>query len=532
LLNRLPGRKLFAFTALVFILFRPDFSAADVGASNAAPSGRKFSFRMRGEPETLDWNKAHTIVEADLLNNLMEGLVTFDSSMRVIPALAQSWTLSSDRRTYTFKLRPGVRWSDGVVLKAKDFVYSWKRLLSPLTAADYAYFLYDIDGAEAFSTGKQLDFSQVGIRAIDDLTLEVRLNGPNSHWIYIPAFWVTFPLRQDVVESYGGGWETPGRMVSLGPYYLESHDVDSKYVLRSSSSYYGIRGNVDQITGVIIKDDAAALSQYEAGQLDFLSEFSSIDLKRLRGRKDFRVFPQLKTGFLGFVTQKYPFNNPHLRRAIAMAIDKNKIKDVLFGGEQPATSFVPPNMLGYSKSIGLPFNPLQARVELSLSGFNARETATIQYLLPNWDRRLAVAQLVQRELKNNLGLQITLQPLDNQGYRSQLDLKVSPIFDFTWTADYPDPDNFLSIFLGSSGNNNTGWKNNRFDQLIAQARRSQDLRERELLYFALQKVLLQDEAVIVPLCYEPNLALVAPRVKTFELNSLGYLYLRRLNVGS
>ena len=255
-----PSLSRWAVVAQIFLGLGLVFGGAD---SFGDESPRTFTFRIRDEPETLDWNRAHTAVEAYILMNLMEGLVTYEGSSTVAPALAQSWDISPDGKVYTFKIRPGVKWSDGVPLKAQDFVYSWRRLLSPLTAASYAYLLFDIEGAEKFNQGKLLDFDQVGIKALDDLTFQVKLTHPVAHWIYIPGFWVTFPMRKDIIEKYDAGWESPGRMVNLGPYSLVSHDIDSKVVLKSNPNYYRDRGNVDQIVALMMKDDSEALTAYE-----------------------------------------------------------------------------------------------------------------------------------------------------------------------------------------------------------------------------------------------------------------------------
>lgn len=492
-----------------------------------------FTFRLPGEPETLDWNIAHTMVETYLLMNLMEGLLTFDSNFKVVPALAESWNVSDGGRTYTFKLKPGVKWSDGVPLKAHDFVASWKRLLSPLTAASYAYFLYDIEGAEAFNKGASRDFSKVGVRALDDRTLQVRLVKPVAHWIYIPTFWVTFPVREDLIQKFGSSWSTPGRMVTVGPFTFASHDHDSKIVLKANPSYHGKKGNIEQAVGLIINDDATAMNLYESGKLDFLTDISTLDLKRLAGRPDLKAFPYLKTGYLGFVVEKYPTSNVHVRRAIAMAIDKSKLGAILHGGQKPATSFVPPRMLGYSAKAGLPYDPMRAKEELRKAGIVPGQLVKLDLLLPNWDKTQTLAQFIQNELKKNLGLSAALQPFDHKTFRAQLDLHVYPLFEASWSADYPDPDNFLSVFLGASGNNRTTWKNARFDELVLSARYSSGgggPKRREASYAEAQKLLLEKEAVIVPLYYEPNMALVRGRVKGLELNPLNYLLLRKVNL--
>jgi len=496
----------------------------------AAAPEKTFTLRINGEPETLDWNKAHTPIETYVLMNIMEGLVGFDSSLKPIPSLAQSWSTSADGRTYTFKLRSGVKWSDGVPLKAADFVYSWKRLLSPVTAAPYAYFLFDVEGAEYYNKGAITDFAQVGVKALDDLTLQVKLARPLAHWIYIPTFWVTFPLREDMVEKYTGSWDSPGRMVNLGPFSMVTHDYDSKIVLKSNPTYWGKRGNIDTVVLQIVKDDSTALSLYEAGRLDFLADISTLDLKRLQGNPELHSYPYLKTGYLGFVVNKYPLTNPRIRRAIAMSIDKTKIGDILHGRQQAATTFVPPKMLAYSPKIGLPFDVARAKAELRAAGVDPTKPMSVELLVPNWEKALTLGQFVQNEIKKNLGIEVSLQPFDNKTYRSQLDLKAFGLNEQSWGADYPDPDNFLSVFLGSGGNNRSGWKSEKFDEDVLTARGMMDAAAREKIYLEAQKLLIEEDAVIVPLYYEPNMALVRKRVRGLELNPLNYLLLHQVSV--
>ncbi|MCM2276487.1 MAG: peptide ABC transporter substrate-binding protein [Oligoflexia bacterium] len=505
-------------------------SDSDAFAAVAADPAKTFFLRLPAEPETLDWNRAHTTIETYLLMNLMEGLVSFDSTLKISPALAQSWKVSEDGRTYTFKIKKGVKWSDGVPLRAQDFAYSWKRLLSPVTAAAYAYFLFDIEGAELFNKGKLQDFDAVGIKALDEHTLQVKLARPVAHWIYIPTFWVTFPARQDIIEKHGNSWATPGRMVTVGAYTLSSHDFDSKIVLGANPNYHGQRNNIEQIQALIVKDDATALSLYEAGKLDFVTDIPTVDLKRLGGRPDLKVFPYLKTAYIGFVTNKYPISNVKVRRAIAMAIDKAKIGEILHGGQKGATSFVPPPMMAHSAKAGLPYDPAKARAEIAAAGFQpGGAPLRFELLLLNWERSLTVAQFVQDQLKKNLGAEVTLQPFDNKTFRAQLDMKSYPVFISSWSADYPDPDNFMSVFLSGSGNNRTAWKSEKYDELVMSSRQlGKAARERN--YLAAQKLLLDSDAAILPLYYEPNVALVHPRAQGLELNPLNYLLLKKVRL--
>lgn len=498
--------------------------------SSSAVSPKTFTFRLLGDPETLDWNRAHTPIETFLMMNLMEGLVAVESSTQPIPALAESWKQSADQRTYTFKIRKGVRWSDGVFLQADDFAFSWQRLLTPSTAAAYAYLLFDIEGAEDFYKGKIKDFSKVGIKVLDPYTLQVRLNKPIAHWIYIPSFWVTFPMRKDIVSKAGEAWAKPGRMQTVGPFTLESYDFDSKIVLKANPHYYAKRGNIEKVVALIVKDDSTALSLYESGKFDVLTDLSIVDLNRLHSRSDLKTFPYLKTAYMGFVTDKYPISNVKVRRAISMAIDKSKIEGVLHGKQSAATTFVPPKISGHSPRLGLKYDPVQAKAELRSSGVDTTRPITIDLLIPNWDKTMTLAQFIQAEIKKNLNVTLNIISFDNKTFRAQLDLKSFPIFITSWSADYPDPDNFLSVFTSASGNNRTAWKSEKFDAQVVQARQGSSTSVRTKTYLEMQKQILENDVIILPLYYEPNLALVQKRVRGFEINPMNYIFLKKVNV--
>lgn len=522
--------KVSCFSFLFFSRLNAAAVAGSLNPQSSAAPLKTFTLRLPGEPETLDWNIAHTMVETYVLMNLMEGLVSFEQGLKISPALASSWTVSPDGKIYTFKIRPNVKWSDGVPLRAQDFVYSWKRLLSPLTAASYAYFLFDIAGAEEFNRGTNKDFEKVGIKALDELTLQVTLARPVAYWIYIPGFWVTFPLRQDVVEKHGNAWAKPGRMITLGPYNLESYEPDAKVVLRANPNYFGKKGNVEKVVALVVKDSSTAMNLYEAGKLDLLTDLATLDMKRSLGRHDLKTFPYLKAVYLGINVSKFPVNQLKVRRAIAMAIDKSKIGEILWGGQQKASTFVPPGLLGHSSNVGLSYDPKKAREELASAGIPVGQPLSLEIIVPNWDKTITLCQYVQAELKKNLGIDVIVQPFDHKTFRAQLDLKIYHAFIISWGADYPDPDNFVSVFLTNSGNNRTSWGNPEYDQLVFQARTLLDEKKRTANYLKAQKILEEDGAAVIPLFYEPNRALVKPRVQGLEINPLNMLLIKKINV--
>ncbi len=490
--------------------------------------------RLTQEPETLDWNRAHTPIETHLLVNLMEGLVSFDGELKPAPALAQSWKTSRDGKTYTFRLRPGVRWSDGVPLRARDFLYSWKRLLTPSTAAAYAYLLYDVVGAEEFGSGKLTDFSKVGIAAPDDQTFVVTLKRPVAYWIMLPTFWVTYPLREDVVKKHPADWDAPANMVTVGAFTLASHEIENRIVMRANPLYWGTHGNIEEVVGIIVKDDSTAVSLYEAGTIDFVADLDAVNLSRLAGNPELRVFPYLKTEYLGFVPAQGVAASLELRRAIAMAIDKSKIAGILQGGQKPAASFVPPGLMAYADPMGLPFDVTKARQAFRESG--VAPGTQLPVLFPSSEQALTLMQWIQSQLKTNLGIELVLEPFDNKTFRSQLDLGAFPMFLLSWSADYPDPDNFLSLWLSESGNNRAHWRNKEYDDLVIASRYDEKSKDREKNYIAAQKILLEQRAVIIPLYYEPITALVKKRVQVLEygplVNRVNDLVLKNVQLGS
>lgn len=509
-------RPAFAFLALAFAVLR-------AGAVESPPE-KTLTLRLPAEPQTLDWTLAHTSVETSILMNLMEGLTALDDQAKIRPALAESWSASKDGRVYTFRLRKNVQWSDGTALKASQFVESWRRLLSPVTGASYAYLLFDIEGAREFNSGKQKDFSKVGVKAPDDSTLVVTLTQPVAHWVSLTSFWVTFPVRGEVIEKEPGSWAKPGRMQTVGPYVLAQHDLESKLILRPNPYYYGKRGNVETVTFLIVKDDSTAMNLYESGKLDVLTDLGTLDLKRFAASSEMKTFPYLKIAYLGMAHSKFPFDNVHARRAVAMAVDKSKIGAILFGGQVPATSFVAPPLPGASPKVGLKFDPIAARKELAAAGLMGR-AVEIDLITPNWDKQRTLAQYLQEQLRTQLNWKVNIQSYDHKTYRAQMELQAAPLFLGSWGADFPDADNFLSVFLSDSGNNRTAWKSKDYDAIVLKTR-GQPQAARVKGFETAQRLLLETEAVMVPLYYEPNKVLVKPRVVGFSINPLNVMNLR------
>ena len=486
---------------------------------------RSMSFRLQADPETFDWHKAHTPAESSILENIMEGLVSLEDPLHPSLALAQRTQISPDAKTYIFTLRPNIRWSDGVSLRAQDFIAGWKRLLAPLTAAPNANIFFDVVNARAFNQGK-VPFGEVGLRALDDHQLEIRLERPIHQWIARLGFWASFPMRLDLVERFGAEWAMPGRMATLGPYRLIVHETDTKCVLIRNPNYYRTMGNLDQITGLVIPSDEKALKLFDKGEVDFVGDLSSLSATQLDAKSQKRSFSHFKTHYLSFVVEQAPLDLSVVRRAISRSLRRSELREILSRTTTPASSLIPPGLEGFDQAMGLAFAPDQAREDLRKAGVDLDLPLRLRLGIPTWSKALAVAEWVKTSLKNNLNLELVIEPLEYRQYRERWERLGFPMTLGSWVADRADQENFLSIFTPESGHNRTGWRDTLYDQLIQTGRAAPSSSGRLRAYAAAQRRLIEEEAVVIPLYYEDNLALLSPRLRQVGLNALDSLFLR------
>ncbi len=488
-----------------------------------------FKFRLLAEPVTLDWNLASTLIETPIVMNVMEGLTEIDEKLKPVPCLASKVEVSKDQKTYTFRLRPNIRWSDGAPLRAQDFVEGWKRLLTASTGAPYAYLLFDLVNAEEFHKGSLGDFSKVGVSAKDDATLVVTLKHPVAYFQYLTGFWPLFPIRKDVIDREGAQWAKPGKMVSLGPYLLDSYQMQTKIVLKANPKYWRSMGNVTEVVAMIIKDSSTALNVFRSGGIQMMQDLSPNDLKVARPMPQFKTFPYLKTHYLAFRTKGSIAENANLRLAIAHAINRKPIPSVLNGTQKVASTMIPPKVTGYDPKIGIQFDPAKAKEYLKKSGLDPK-TLKLEIVSRNSERPQIMTQYIQSELKKNLGLDLQIQAFDHKIFRSQLQTANFPLMLMVWAADYPDGDTFMGLFETGTGNNMTRYSNSKVDENIRKAREDWNTVKRDLLYKEAQNILQVRDAAVLPLFYEENEALVSSAVKGFSINPIGYFFLRNLKM--
>ncbi len=494
------------------------------------PGAQIFRMNLSNEPPTLDWSLATDSVSFTVITNLMEGLTEYDEQLRPRPAVARRWEASPDGKTYTFYLRPEATWSDGRPVTAHDFVYSWRRLLDPKTAAQYAYFLYDVVNAYEYNTGQITDPSLIGVRAQDDHTLEVRLRKPLVYFPSLTTFMVTFPQRQDMIERYGDLWSEPAHLVTNGPFRLADWQHEYKLTLDANSSYREGRPQLDRIEMFIVNELTTALTLYETNDLEMVN-LPPEAIPAYEKTSEHHRHPLLRGYYYSFNVNEPPFDDVRIRKAFAMAIDREEIVRILKGGEIPAISWIPQGMFAYNASIGLRFNPVEARRLLAEAGYpNGRGLDPLTAVFNTGPVNTLVAENLQDQWRRVLNVEVRLDNMEWKVYLRRLKTDPPALFRLSWGADYPDPDNFMALFTTHGGNNRTGWGNRQYDALISQAASEQDPGRRFQLYNEAQQILVEQDVPIIPLFVAVQNAMVKPYVKNLKFNAMELLYLKTVSL--
>jgi oligopeptide transport system substrate-binding protein len=506
-----------------------------ISACKAPPQSRNashFRVNLGTEPPSLDWSLATDHVSFNVVSNLMVGLTEFDKDLKPAPVIARSWDVLDGGKRIIFHLRDDVLWTDGKKVRAQDFEYSWKRLLNPKTASQYAYILFDVANAQEYNEGKITDPARVGVQARDDQTLIVTLRHPASYFLAITTFEVTFPQRQDIIEKFDTRWTEPENIVTNGPFRMTSWKHENEIELSANEKFFRGKPTLEKVTMFMVNEKTTAVTMFEQGSLDFMDESHSIpplDKPRLSKMPGFKVVPQLRGEYYSFAVDRKPFDNPALRKAFAMAIDREVLPKILQGGPTPASSWIPPGMLAHNPEIGLKFDPAEARRLLKEAGYPDGKGLPPIVLGYNTDEeKKLIAEAIQSMWQKHLGVVVRIENQEWKVFLKKLQTDPFPIFRSGWGADYPDPDNFMKLFTSNSGNNHGRWKNARYDQLLDLAAREQDAKKRSQLYDEAQKLLTEIDVAIVPLYWKSEATMLNPKFTGLEYNSMARMDLRHV----
>ena len=487
------------------------------------PKEETLRINIVGEPPSLDWHKASDTTSSLISGNTMEGLVSInfkDPHLSLQPALATEWKSFNNSQRWVFTLRKGVLWTDGVELTAQHVLDGWERLLTPQTGAPYGYFLFNIQGARDFSTGKTKDFSQVGARINSSGQIEVNLVGPQSFFSYMLTHPSTYPFRLDVAKKFGVRWTEAKNIVTLGAYQLKIWEHDKAIVMTRNPGYYGSPAKIKNILAYMIGNLSTSLTLFDSGQLDFQDSLPSVLLSQLSKRPEFYNSPSLGIYYYGMNVKKPPMDDVNFRKAIAHAIDRKEVVHLIQGGKIPTSSFVPKGMFGYEPSVGLKFNVEMAQKYLRQSRYAENRPRMVLAFNTSEDHK-RIAENIQTQLKKNLGLKVELQNEEWKVYLSRLKTDAPQLYRAAWLADYPDPDNFLNLWTSFSENNNTNWGDEKYDTLIAQGAIETNSTKRRHIYREAQKYMLEEVVPIVPIYIYSFNTLVSTRFINPPINVMG-----------
>ena len=465
------------------------------------------------EPESLDPALILGIAEFRIVGAMYEGLTRTDpKTADPIPGLAERWEISPDGRIYTFHLRTNLVWSTGEPIAADDVVYSWIRALSPATASGYAGQLFYLKNAEDFNAGKIKDPSLVGVKALDRYTVQVELNDPTAFFLDLCAFSTLMVVPRQTIEKYGDNWILAKPLPVNGPYEMEAWRINDKVRLRKNHRYWDAANTKTELVDFLpIGSPITALNLYETGSADIVWDKDLVPtelLDVLLQRPDFHSYTILGTYFIRCNTTKKPFNDMRVRQALGLAINRERItKKIMRAGEVPAYHFTPPDIGHYHAPPGLSYDPAQARKLLAEAGYPGGKGFPRFTFMFNASAGGAakvhqkVAVELQQMWRDELGIEMELQQVEWKVYLAKENALDYDLSRASWIGDYNDPDTFLNLFMSGGGNNRTGWKNERYDELIRSADKEPDVLQREKLLQSAETILLHDGNPVIPIFF-------------------------------
>ncbi len=487
------------------------------------------------DPATLDPALATGFPEYRILSALYEGLLRADTkTLEPLPAAAKSWSVSGDGKIYTFKIDELAKWSDGSKVSASDFVYAWQRILDPALGAEYASMLFPLKNARKINSGELSDFSMLGAKALSDSVLRVELERPLPYFaslLYHPAY---FPIKRELVEKFGarrmreGLWCRPGNLVSNGPFMLSEWKINDKVGVRKNPNFRDAKNvHLNGIEFFPISNINTEDRAFRAGQLHVTESISPIRIESIKRdmpgalRRDewFGLY------YYAFNTRVPPFDNPKVRRALSMAIDRKAIIDAfLKAGQKPALNFVPSNCDSYKP---IPESLIKedidsARKLLAEAGYpEGKGFPEFRIVYNTSEQHKPIAEAIQQMWRDNLGISAQLY---NMSWPAYLGARRSGDFEVmraSWIGDFAAPEAFLGIFESSSGLNHTGFSSAMFDSLLARSEESKDKEARLRLLAGAEKILM-DSSPIIPIYFYSKVYLLSEHVKNWNANLLDY----------
>ncbi len=523
------------FAAAAFVVWQYQ-ATEEVEAPNTSVLHRG----LPADPESVDPHKARSTQAGDILRDIGEGLLGYSPTGELVPGAAESWDVSDEGLTYTFRIRENARWSNGDPVTAEDFVFSLRRLVDPATAAFYASSIAVVANAEAIIAG-ELPPEELGVEAVGERTLVIRLTQPTPYLLSLLTFPSTFPVHAGSIAMHGEGFTRPGNLLSNGAYKLDAWTPGSVLALSRNEQYWNNAATaIDEVQHHVLTQGVTELNRYRAGELHITSTVPPDTFAQVREEygEQLRVAPYLGIYYYGFNLSKPPFkDNAGLREALSMAIDRDVLVEKITGrGEAPAYSWVPPGVDNYEPRrlafAGMSQDERNARARrlIAEAGYGPDNPLRIELRYNTSDEHRRIALAVQAMWKEALGVETTLINEEFQVLLANMrEAEVTQVFRSSWIGDYNDAHTFLSIVESDNASNLPRYANEEYDAVMDQAARQLNPQWRRVHLEEAERVFLADHAVI-PLYFFVSKHLVSPEVQGWGDNVLDYHYSQHLSL--
>ena len=528
------------FLTVLSVLLSLMLSGCGGGESNVVSGNRDgvLHYGNGAEPQGLDPHVVTGVPENHIIRALFEGLAVKNPiTLEPEPGVAERWEFSDGGSVITFYLNPEAKWSNGEQVTAGDYVWSWHRALHPNTGNEYSYMLFPVVNAEAYLKGKITDFNEVGVKALDNTTLQVTLNAPTPYFIQLMDHYSTFAVHPETLLQFGEmtdrytPWTRVNNIVSNGAFKLTEWSLNRRIIVEKSDHYWDRdKVSLNQVIFYPTENVVSEERMFRAEQLHYtqVAPLDKIPLYREMPDSPYVQAPYLGTYYYLLNTQRPPVDDVRVRKALAMSVDRDKlVRSVLQNTAVPAYSITPPDTLGYFPPKLFDYNPDEARRLLAEAGYpNGDGWPGVEILYNTQEAHRKIAVAIQQMWKSELGIDVTIS---NQEWKVYLDAVTQIDFQVArrgWIGDYVDANNFLDMFITGGGNNNTHYADPVYDDLILYKAPKAVTREARYALFTQAETMLMEEMPIIPLYTYTSKHLIHPSVDGLYANLMDSLNLK------
>jgi oligopeptide transport system substrate-binding protein len=520
--------------AIILTVFSGCNKKEEIPTTTVPTIEQSLVYNMTSEPDSIDPCKSTSTTAGEIELQIFEGLTRIKDNNAPGPGVAEKWDISTDGLKYTFHLRKDAKWSDGQIVTAKDFDYAWKRVLDPAMASEYANQLFYVKNAKEYYEGKA-KIEDIGIKVVDDNTLEVTLHSPIPYFLELCAFHTLSPVRKDVVDKNPDAWFTdPATYIGNGPFKMTKWVHNDSMEFAKSETYWDAKNiNLTKMKWVMINDEQASLAAWEGGAIDVAQTFPGSEAPRLIQEGKLILTPRLGTYYMKYNVTKKPLDDVRVRQALTLAINRQQLIDAATKtGEKPGLAFVPPGIADSDTSkefrtVGGDYIPNQdvekAKALLAEAGYpDGKGFPQLEYLYNTSETHRVIAEAIQDMWKQNLGIDIKLT---NQEFKVYLDSQDNLKYDISrsgWIGDYMDPMTFIDMFVTNDGNNDTGWSNAKYDELVKTTKSEADQAKRMQYMHDAEKILM-DEMPVGPIYFYVNKNLIKTKITGIHVSLTGQL---------